>query len=312
MSDEKAQEIVAKALEEGSLKQYYSISVVVGINGSGKSSAISRLFHQDPPDLYTSTGIADRSCRGLAHFMADLGIDDWKMLSEEDFLQLLVQRLPSGMFNASTSSLPSAILIENESVESTPTTAVPSSPSSHTFTSSAPSPSLPHSTTSREAQPQPESSHTSEAMIRLVRKTKGSGQSFVVQLLHMIDTGGQPEFLEVMPSLIHNSNLTALVLNLAQSLDAYPEIAFYVDGNACKRPLPSLLTNRQIAIQLARTMMAKQSLGGKRSKLIVLGTHRDCVKGELSTTLAAVNKALKEIFLHHSRMNLSFITHKKK
>ena len=296
MSDKEAQEIVAKALEEGSLKQYYSISVIVGINGSGKSSAISRLFHQDPPDLYTSTGITDRSCRGLAHFMADLGIDDWKMLSEEDFLQLLVQRLPSGMFDASTSSLPAATFIEKESVESTPTTAVPSSPS-HAFDPSAFSFSLPHSTTSQEAQPRPERSDTSEAMVTLVRKTKAFGQSFVVQLLHMIDTGGQPEFMEVMPSLIHNSNLTALVLNLAQSLDACPEIAFYVDGNACKRLLPSAKTNRHIAHQVAYTMMAKRSLGGKRSKLIVVGTHRDCVKGKLSTTLAAVNKALKEIFL---------------
>jgi len=33
------------------------------------------------------------------------------------------------------------------------------------------------------------------------------------------------------------------------------------------------------------------------SKLIVVGTHRDCVKGKLTTTLATVNKALKEIFL---------------
>jgi len=119
--------------------------------------------------------------------MADLGIDDWKMLSEEDFLQLLVQRLPSGMFDASTSSLSAAILIERESVESTPTTAVPSP--SHAFDPSAPSPSLPHSTTSQEAQPSPDSSHTSEAMVRLVRETKGSGQSFVVHLLHMVDTG---------------------------------------------------------------------------------------------------------------------------
>ena len=229
--------------------------------------------------------------------MADLGIDDWKMLSEEDFLQLLVQCLPSGMFDASISSLPAATFIEKESVESTSTTAVLSSSSSGTSDPSAPSSSLPHSTTSREAQPQPESSHTSEAMVKLVRETKSSGQSFVVQLLHIIDTGGQPEFMEVMPSLIHNSNLTALVLNLAQSLDACPEIAIYFDGNACKRPLPSMLTNRRIAHQVACTMMAKRSSGGKRSKLIVVGTHRDCVKGELSTTLAAVNKALKEILL---------------
>ena len=201
------------------------------------------------------------------------------------------------MFDASKSSRPAATLIEKESVDSTHTTTVLSSPSSDMSDPSVPSPSLPHSTTSREAQPSPEKSHTSDAMVRLVHETKGSGQSFVVQLLHMIDTGGQPEFKKVMPSLIHNSNLIALVLNLAQSLDACPGIAFYVDGNVCKRPLPSTLTNRHIAHQVAYTMMAKRSSESKRSKLIVVGTHRDCVKGELSTTLATVNKALKEIFL---------------
>ena len=60
----------------------------------------------------------------------------------------------------------------------------------------------------------------------------------------MVDTGGQPEFIETMPSLIHNSNLTLLVLNLAQSLDEYPPIAFHEDGTAFKR-LPFILTNSQ-------------------------------------------------------------------
>ena len=318
MSEEKAQTIVAAALDEGSLKQHYSISVVVGINGSGKSCLIVRLFHQIPPDIYTSTGTTDRSRRGLAHFMGNLGFDAWKMLSDENILQLVAE---SSMSDANVASLV-ADFVQKKSNLSTRATALLSSLFSFFFTRRAsahrakgssdstkhsslsshtpnpsPSPSHSHSATSHVALPPPEKSHTSDAMVRLVRKTKGSGQSFVVQLLHMIDTGGQPEFLEVMPSLIHNSNLTALVLNLAQSLDACPEIAFYMDGNACKRPLPSTLTNREIANQVARTMMAKRSSGGKRSKLMVVGTHRDCVKGELSTTVAAVNKALKEIFL---------------
>ena len=67
----------------------------------------------------------------------------------------------------------------------------------------------------------------------------------------MVDTGGQPEFIEIMPSLIHNSNFTLLVLNLAQSLDEYPPIAFHEDGRAYKRPLPLILTNRQVIHQYA-------------------------------------------------------------
>ena len=46
----------------------------------------------------------------------------------------------------------------------------------------------------------------------------------------MIDTVGQPEFMEVMPCLIHNSDLTILVLDLTKSLDAYPTLTLHDDG----------------------------------------------------------------------------------
>ena len=116
----------------------------------------------------------------------------------------------------------------------------------------------------------------------------------------MVDTGGQPEFIEIMPSLIHNSNFTLLVLNLAQSLDEYPPIDYHEDGTAFSRPLPSVLTNRQVIHQFARTLQAKRPTHTGTSHpsiFTVIGTHRDCVKGKLSETLAAVNKELKSIFL---------------
>ena len=116
----------------------------------------------------------------------------------------------------------------------------------------------------------------------------------------MIDTGGQPEFMEVMPCLVHNSNLTLLVLNLAQPLDAYPKVTFHQHGKGYTRPLPSPLTSRQTIWQLARTMQAKRCIkvGGRGSKLMVIGTHRDCIwPWKVTATLAAVNMELKKIFI---------------
>ena len=159
------------------------------------------------------------------------------------------------------------------------------------------SPSRSHATA---AQPQPEKNYATQAMINLVQTVEGSEKNFTVEFLHMVDTGGQPEFIETMPSLIHNSNLTLLVLNLAQSLDKYPPIAFHEDGRAYKRPLPFILTNRQVIHQFARTLQAKwptQTGTSHPSMFTVIGTHRDCVKGKLTETLAAVNKELKSIFL---------------
>ena len=66
MNDEEAQTIVDQALESGSLKQRNVINRV-GIVGSGKTWLSHPLFRIHSPDRYTSTGIAEKSFRGLLH-----------------------------------------------------------------------------------------------------------------------------------------------------------------------------------------------------------------------------------------------------
>ena len=78
-------------------------------------------------------------------------------------------------------------------------------------------------------------------------------------------------------------------------------IDYHEDGTAFKRRLPSVLTNRQVIHQYARTLQAKRppthTGTNQPSIFTVIGTHRDRVKGKLTETLAAVNKELKSIFL---------------
>ena len=237
MSDEEAQAIVDEALESGSLKQRNTIAVVVGIVGSGKTWLTHRLFRINPPHRYTSTGVAEKSFRGLVHRIANM--DSWKLLSQEDILEFLAPLLKAGLTKADILSL-AKYFTRVEVQQVTP--------------ADVPSPSSSHATV---AQPRPKKNYASQAMSSLVQRVKGPQKTFSVEFLHMVDTGGQPEFIEIMPSLIHNSNFTMLVLNLAQSLDDYPPIAFHEDGRAFKRPLPSVLTNRQVIHQFARTLQAK-------------------------------------------------------
>ena len=272
MSDQKAQAIVDEALKSGSFKQRNMVAAVVGIVGSGKTWLISRLFRINPPDRYTSTGVAEKSFRGLMHRIANM--DSWELLPKEKVLEFLAPLIQAGLSTADIACL------------------------AKTFTKMEPSQPTP-TTENHVAHPMLEKSYASQAMISLVQSVKSFRESFTVELLHMVDTGGQPEFIEVMPSLIHNSNFTVLVLNLAQSLDEYPPIAFHEDGTAFKRPLPSALTNRQVIHQFARTFQAKRpkQTGKPHSMVTVIGTHRDCLKRKLPKILAAVNKELKSIFL---------------
>ena len=285
MSEEEAQAIVDEALESGSLKQRNTIAVIVGIVGSGKTWLIHRLFQIEPPDRYTSTGVAEKSFRGLLHHIANM--DSWKLISQEDVLEFLAPLLKAGLSRADVVSLAKTFTNVEISTEIMTPCLTPSG---------IPSPPHSHATV---ASSHPEKSYASQAMINLVQTVKGYEKTVILEFLHMIDTGGQPEFIEIMPSLIHNSNLTLLVINIAQSLDDYPPIDYHEDDIAFKRPLPSILTNRQVIHQFARTLQAKRLTHreGQAFMVTVIGTHRDCVKDKLSETLTAVNEELKRIFL---------------
>ena len=294
MSDEEAQTIVDQALKTGSIEQRNTLAVVVGIAGSGKTSLISRLFREKPSDRYTSTGVAEQSLRGLMHHIAKG--KSFERLSQEKILEIFASFLPAGLPETDIDSLAKNFTEEEEEPEPTQD---PSGKALSPLKSGTPSPSSPS-----------QKSHASETMISLVQTVQGSKKAALIELLHMIDTGGQPEFMEIMPSLIHNSNLTLLVLNLDQFLDDHSRFAFSEDGIPFKRPLPSIHTNRQVIRQLARTLQAKRPThkGSQHSKVSVIGTHRDCVekKGKLQETLEAMDEEVESLFTEDELMNEIF------
>ena len=318
VSQEEAQEIVDKALESGSLKQRNMITVITGIMGAGKTCLLRALFGLKPHNKYTSTGVAEKSFRGLMHHIAKMG--SFELLKQEEVHEFLAPLLSSGISEASIVSLARNFTEEeiedwqdppsdssassfpslspySESTESESVRHPKSVPSLH-----EPIPLLPHSPASSLPSSQSATSYSCKAMTSALRAKMTSKEALVLELIHMIDTGGQPEFMEVMPCLVHNSNFTLLVLNLAQPLDAYPKVTFHQHGKGYTRPLPSPLTSRQTIRQLARTMQAKKCIkvhvGGHGSKLMVIGTHRDCIwPWKVAATLAAVNMELKKIFI---------------
>ena len=284
MSDEEAQKIVDQALKTGSVEQMNTVAVVVGIAGSGKTSLISRLFREKPPERYTSTGVAEKSLRGLMHHIAQR--KSFERLPLEEIFKIFASLLQAGLHEADIASLARNFTEEEEpepTQEPSGTTLDPE-PSDTVL---SPSPS--------------EKSYASETMIGLMKRIEGSKETIIIELLHMIDTGGQPEFMEIMPSLIHNSNLTLLVLNLDQSLDEKVQFAFSENDTLFKKPLPSIQTNRQVTHQLARTLQAKRPThkGSQHSKVSVIATHRDCVekKGKLPEILEAMKEEVENVFI---------------
>ena len=300
MSQEQAQAIVDQALESGSLKQRNLIVVITGIMGAGKTCFLCQMFGTIPPLKYTSTGVAEKSFRGLMHHIAKMG--SFQILSNEEVHMILAPFLKSAMPAVDGASIAGNLtdvdpLSDYDSACNSFTTSHFSS--NDASFQSQPLPGTPMTIAPLPSQTPPEKSSSSESMTIALR-SKIACEESSLQLLHVVDTGGQPEFMETMPCVIHNSHLTVLVLNVAQSLDAPPKITFHRKGKGFKRVIPFPLTNRQIIEKLARTMQAKRCIlsANQTSKLLVVFSHCDCLwPWKVKSTIATVNLELKKIFI---------------
>ena len=297
LSDERAQEIIDKALESSSLQMRNLVAIITGLMGSGKTWLLSRLFNQQPPDLYTSTGIAEQSFRGLLHHM--MSLTSWQQFSHGNILEYLAsvfrEEIPPVEVVDVDTTLASIQISELATTDQPPLPTLLSS-------SSSPSSSVSPPAEASASQPKPpsqlEKTTTGQSMMRLVQAPQSSQSLTMLELIHMIDTGGQPELMEHMPSLVYCCHLAVLVLNLMFGPDEYPPVHFHVKGKAYKRALPSQHTGRQMIQQLACTLQAKRfsQREGQIFRVLVVATHRDRV-WRLAARVRAYDQALRDILL---------------
>ena len=101
------------------------MGVITGLMGSGKTTLLYHLFGEPPPDLYTSTGVAEQSFRGLLHHTLHLSAGTWERLSHKDIRELLAPLIRAGMREAAVDYLASRLMHD---LNPTATTSVPTNP----------------------------------------------------------------------------------------------------------------------------------------------------------------------------------------
>ena len=285
MTDERAQQIIDKAMESGSLQQRNVVGVITGLMGAGKTTLLFYLFGLAPPDLYTSTGVTERSFRGLLRHIMHLAGGTWKRLSYENIREFLAPLIQAGMKEDNVHHLAVSIMHAMNPVD---TSTLPSSSSSE---EEAVAESVTSAPTTLQESP------SCQKMIPLVKSATRVDPSLVLELVHMIDTGGQPELMEVMPSLVHNANLGIVVVSLECGLYEHPEVHCHEKGKRYPRRLSSQYSERDVILKLASTFKVKK-YSQEAFRLLIVATHRDCVKGNLQTrAIEVLNRELRSILL---------------
>ena len=258
------------------------MGVITGLMGSGKTTLLCHLFGLAPPDLYTSTGVAERSFRGLLHHIVQrLSAGGWKHFSYEKIREYLAPLIRAGMKEANVHAL-AVKLIQAANP-------LPQKTSNKTERGNPPSPP--------PLQPAHESKCCQE-IAPLVKEAAEESplEDLILELVHMIDTGGQPELMEVMPSLIHNANLAMVLVDLRYGLDECPKVNYHEEGKCYERRLSSQYTSRDIILKLVSTLQVKESCR-EAFRLLIVATHRDCVENDLQDRVKKLNMELWNLLI---------------
>ena len=140
------------------------------------------------------------------------------------------------------------------------------------------------------------SSEVEEEFISLINIPSDSPETvFTETCVYIVDSGGQPEFVDALTVFLGQTSACILVIDLSQPLDHYPMIGFYRRGRAMSKPYRSTRTNEEnlkLSMRTMHTFVSKTK--GDPLKLLFLGTHRDKLH-KCPETVEAKNEQLKKL-----------------
>ena len=132
------------------------------------------------------------------------------------------------------------------------------------------------------AKKHPTSQPMSDILIgiaKLKKDGKSSSDLFNIDWFHIVDSGGQPQFTDVLPLMFPKVSLHLVVIRLDEKLDDKPKVRYLVAGeNTYELPENLALSNLQIIERTCELAEATRisSQDGFCPWVMVIATHLDC------------------------------------
>ena len=303
VTPEKARQILEAALQDGSFPLGYLKAIAVGVARSGKTLSKNHVFNikmDFNPNCSISTGVCETPVLAFRHLVCELikalpSLEGFDLLKYEDINQVLADVVRKGLLRGRVGKVVEEIVqaASEGSSSSDRSEGVAASSVGSASGDSAASTAVVNAVVAK-AEAKAKNPYTRESPL------------YKLQLILFLDSGGQPQFHEVVAAFSHNVSLVLVFIKLNERLDTLCTNAFTdEEGKWFTERCPSLLTNEQMVVQFVHTMMCKPvaSSEGMHTRFMVIGTHRDLMH-ECEETLAQKNKRLKELLLPVLKENI--------
>ena len=247
-------------------------ALIFGAAGTGKTHTIALLMDEEPSAIRHSTPCATRPVR-VDKLVKDGG--KWVRVTHDQLSQTIAD---------TSTMLPQNLSTARKATSSTPSSAHTPVGASESKTASKPkTASTENATAASTSREKVSSVSTSSAEDELLRRIEMSPygrrakKAFKLDRITLIDTGGQPQFHEVLPMFMGETSASMFTIKLDDSLDDHPLIEFYNGSGHLVGSYRSPFTNQQILMMCMRVIQSQvsQSQEGLCPTPIFVGTHKD-------------------------------------
>ena len=312
MADEK---LFQQALEKGYVVSSTVVLLLIGVAGAGKTSFCHLVFNESPPLIRSSTPVAEPSIRAVSLTKARMSEKDEVTIWERVPSVKLTNLVADGIKTFQTLGLVEESLVTNNLLNSDKEVNSSVDGQSADIQQSDEESIMKRQPVAYDSKVNPLSSDVRKLfemdhikqLLKLVPKSEGTGEILKCKWLYVIDSGGQPQFHELLPTFVHHVSAAAFFVKLNEELKSYPQISYYKDGVLCGRSYKSSSNHLQTLQNCLQAMQSRND-DSLCPKLLFVGTHRDLENKK--EPLKSKNKKLLEMLYQNDifRHNLVFFS----
>ena len=144
-------------------------------------------------------------------------------------------------------------------------------------------------------------------LIQLVHSGTASHRLMDMELIYLIDTGGQQSFWDLIPIFARDTSATLFVHRLCETLDEHPLNNLFQGGKQVGPSQRATLTTAQAFKTMLQSLHQEEEAQreGGQSKIITIGTHRD-LAGDCTETLEEKIEKFSAIVSDHFQSHVVY------
>ena len=288
-----AQNALQIAMKKGSIKVCVLKVLVIGPPGSGKTCTKHLLLGVPPPRRRTSTPIATKAVRAISfHRLKADGskIVHWQEMNNEKYLEFIAREVkllelnPSGLLSSpsqSTTRPTNSTSTAQQNVNS-------EAQYSHAILATEDPQTTPVKRNTSTGDETEVSIDISKGTFKKIvdkcvhiRAPKPSESSERHQFIHLIDSGGQPSFLSLVPAFVRGCTVNIVVSKLPSRLSEHLPFEYVIDDEHLHQPTElsqsQLELIEELICSLSSVIHAKfpHSKFSSEPRFLIIGTHAD-------------------------------------